>query len=269
MEERLIFLKLGGSLITDKSRPRTPRTEVLARLAREIAGARSRRPEMRLLLGHGSGSFGHVEAKRHGTSAGVRSASEWRGWAEVWSAAGALNRLVVDALRDAGLPAVSFPPSAGVVCRDGRIARYETQPIQVALKHGLVPVVYGDAVVDEARGGAIVSTEDLFFHLAKVVRPDHILLAGIEAGVYADYPHGESVIPELTLDNLGNYINGLRGSAATDVTGGMLSKVTEMLKLAGEVPGLTIRVFAGTSPGAVLDALLQPDAPVGTRLRAN
>jgi len=33
----LTFLKLGGSLITDKTQPRTPRPEVLARLMAEIA----------------------------------------------------------------------------------------------------------------------------------------------------------------------------------------------------------------------------------------
>ena len=33
----LVFLKLGGSLITDKDRPRTPRPDVLARLAASTA----------------------------------------------------------------------------------------------------------------------------------------------------------------------------------------------------------------------------------------
>ena len=35
----LIFLKLGGSLLTDKTRPQALRGDVLARLASEIAGA--------------------------------------------------------------------------------------------------------------------------------------------------------------------------------------------------------------------------------------
>ena len=36
----ILLLKLGGSLITEKARPETPRLEVIARLAREIAAAR-------------------------------------------------------------------------------------------------------------------------------------------------------------------------------------------------------------------------------------
>ena len=79
----LIFLKLGGSLITDKNTPRALRPELLARLMREIAEARAARPGMRIVLGHGSGSFGHVEARRYGTRAGVRTDEDWLRFAEV------------------------------------------------------------------------------------------------------------------------------------------------------------------------------------------
>ncbi len=73
----LVFLKLGGSLITDKKRPHTPRMDVIRRLAREIAAARNIRPDLQLVLGHGSGSFGHIPAEKYGTHQGVKSPSEW------------------------------------------------------------------------------------------------------------------------------------------------------------------------------------------------
>ncbi len=56
----LVFLKFGGSLITDKQRPRAPRPEVLERLAGEIGRALKKRRDIRLVLGNGAGSFGHV-----------------------------------------------------------------------------------------------------------------------------------------------------------------------------------------------------------------
>ena len=59
----LIFLKLGGSLLTDKTRPQALRPDVLGRLAGEIAAALAARPALWLLIGHGSGSFGHVAAR--------------------------------------------------------------------------------------------------------------------------------------------------------------------------------------------------------------
>ena len=55
LPSRLTFLKLGGSLITDKTHPRTPRPESLARLASEIAAALGEDPALALILGHGSG----------------------------------------------------------------------------------------------------------------------------------------------------------------------------------------------------------------------
>lgn len=278
----LIFLKLGGSLITDKTRPRTARPETLARLAGEIAEARRGMGSTRLLIGHGSGSFGHAEAHTHGTAAGVRSPEEWLGFAEVWAAAAALNRLVLDALRQAGLPAISFPPSAAAVARDGEIVSYETRPLQAALDGGLLPIIYGDVVVDEIRGGAVVSTEALIVHVVGARHPlpsatragasplqhkTRILLAGVESGVYADYPSGQTVIRELTPQLARAYGDAFQASGAVDVTGGMRAKVATMLQLVERVPGLTVHIFSGETPGLVRQALLDPEASVGTRLR--
>jgi isopentenyl phosphate kinase len=67
----LVLLKLGGSLITDKTRPYTPRLDKLADLATEIAQALRTHPHLLLILGHGSGSFGHTAAKKYGTKDGL------------------------------------------------------------------------------------------------------------------------------------------------------------------------------------------------------
>ena len=72
----LIFLKLGGSLLTDKTSEETLRPDVLDRLASEICQALALDRCIPLLLGHGSGSFGHVAAAKHGTRKGVSSAAE-------------------------------------------------------------------------------------------------------------------------------------------------------------------------------------------------
>src|SRR5690606_3643969 len=101
---KLIFLKLGGSLITDKTAEEQLRPDVLARLAEEIATARAVQPDLRLVVGHGSGSFGHVAAARYDTRAGVRGPEAWAGFAEVSASAARLNRLVGDALLAASVP---------------------------------------------------------------------------------------------------------------------------------------------------------------------
>jgi len=262
----LFFLKLGGSLITDKNQPRTPRMDVIARLAEEIAAACARNPDLCLIVGNGAGSFGHVPARRFGTRQGVHTPEEWRGFVEVWRDAAALNRLVTDALHAAGLPAMAFPPSASVTARDGQVVAWDLAPIRAALQVGLLPVVQGDVIFDTVRGGTILSTEDLFEHLARHLLPERILLAGIEEGVWADFPACSRLIPEITPSNLPEIASALGSSTATDVTGGMASKVKQSLALVQEIPGLEVFIFSGDRPGLVKDTLI--GASVGTRIRS-
>jgi isopentenyl phosphate kinase len=258
-----LFLKLGGSLITDKNTPRAPRPEALARLMAEIAAAHAAQPGMKLVLGHGSGSFGHVEAKKYGTRSGVRTPADWQGFAEVQHVAGLLNRLVGDAARAAGLPVVNFPPSASGLARDSVIQTISVAPIQSALDHDLIPLVFGDVAFDSARGGTIVSTEDVFRYLAGLLRPERILLAGIEPGVLTRWPDGE-IISEITPATDFAHVSG---SHAADVTGGMASIVAEMLALVQAVPGCSVHIFSGEVAGSVRRALLGEQVP-GTVVKA-
>ena len=253
MNPQVVFLKLGGSLITDKARPETARLEVLTRLAREISEARAERPEMRLLLGHGSGSFGHPAAARYGTRAGARTPEEWRGFQQVWWAAHRLNRHVMDALLQAGLPAVSFPPSSHALCEGGELVELAAEPITRALEAGLLPVVQGDVAFDRTWGATIVSTEQVLGHLAGLLRPARVLLAGAEQGVYARFPAAGEPLQELRDRDLAGLSIG--SAAEADVTGGMAGKVAWGLQLAAELPGTEIRIFSGALAGNLRSAL--------------
>lgn len=261
----LIFLKLGGSLLTDKTATETVRPDVLARLAQEIASARAVRPELRLVIGHGSGSFGHVAAARHGTRAGVSGAAAWAGFAAVSGAAARLNRLVGDALLAAGVPALSLQPSASAVCEDGALVELATAPVQAALAAGLVPLVFGDVAMDRVRGGTIISTEQVLAFLAGHFRPEWLLLAGDTEGVLD--AEGE-VIPHIHPTNFEATAPLLGGSRGTDVTGGMAGKVRAMLALAEALPGTRIRIVSGLVVGRLHSALHDPAQVMGTGIGA-
>jgi len=256
MSTKLVFLKLGGSLITVKSQPHTPRLDVLERLAQEIAHARSQNKGLQILLGHGSGSFGHVPASKYHTRRGVRSNEEWIGFIEVWREATALNHLVIQAFEKAGLPTIVFPPSAAVTTREGKVITWNLDPLLSSLRGGLIPVVYGDVVFDQVLGGTILSTEDLFAHLAPQLHPTQLLFAGIQPGVWLDYPENTTLLPEITSANFPKIVVGLTGSAATDVTGGMLDKVQQILSMIKEVPGSSGSIFSGEMPDNVYHSLL-------------
>ena len=263
---KLVFLKLGGSLITDKLAPRTPRLDVLDRLAGEIQAGLVEHPELKLLLGHGSGSFGHTSGSQYRTREGVSTPEDWQGFTEVWSDAADLNRLVMTALRDAGLPAVAFPPSASILTGNRKIISWELSQIQSALENNLLPVIYGDVVFDESQGGTILSTEDLFVHLAATLRPQRILLAGRDPGVWQDFPECTHLYEELTPSDKKDLGGKVNQSVATDVTGGMGDKVNLMLDLIGTLPNLEALIFSGGEAGHIQRALAG-ESP-GTRLHS-
>lgn len=260
----IVFLKLGGSLITDKDQAHTARPDVITRLAEEIASALSETPGLRLLVGHGSGSFGHIAAQKHHTRDGVQGQAGWLGFADVWREARALNQIIIEGLSAAEVPVVAFPPSAFMLARDGQPAGWHIDGLERALNAGLVPVVNGDAVFDTVRGGTILSTEDVFSALAFTLSPKRILLAGIEMGVYADFPASLQRIDHITSASFASVLKGISGSASVDVTGGMRQKVELMLHLTKQIPGLEALIFSGDIPGNVHNALT--GSVIGTRI---
>ncbi|MDI6770742.1 MAG: isopentenyl phosphate kinase [Anaerolineales bacterium] len=262
---KLTFLKLGGSLITDKTRPYTPRLDKLAELAAQIAAATHLDPRLHLVLGHGSGSFGHAAASQNWPVNSKWEAEDWRGFAEVWYQASALNRLVMDALHNANIPAISFPPSAASQAKAGIIEDWYIKPLKNALEAGILPVIFGDVAFDATLNGTILSTEDLFFTLANHLHPQRILLAGLEKGVWADFPARSKLVNLITPENFGSFSAGMVGAAGMDVTGGMRDKVEQMLRLVEQVAGLEVSIFSGEAPDAIKNALLGMNT--GTLLR--
>jgi len=261
----ITFIKLGGSLITNKLVENSFRADVAARISEEIHGALEVNPDLRLLIGHGSGSFGHVPARRHGTIHGVSTPDQWRGFAEVASIAGELNYLMSKSLYETGVPVWRIQPSASARSRDGIIIEMAVAPIAAALDHALVPLVYGDVCLDEVRGGTIISTETIFFYLAHHLSVSRILLLGDVDGVYDE---NKRVFPSISPSTLPDVEAALGGSAGTDVTGGMETKVRDMVALVASLPHLSIRIMNGQTPDLLRQTLLDQAAP-GTLIHAD
>lgn len=260
-----VYLKLGGSLITDKTRAYTAHTKIIARLAGEVQQALEANSDLRLLIGHGSGSFGHWTAKPYGTRQGVQTLAQWRGYTEVAAAAARLNHIVTDAFLKSGVPILSVQPSASARCHDGTLEYMDTHPVHAALTHGLVPLIYGDVALDDVRGGTIISTEDIFLFMAKELCPSRILLLGEVTGVQDS---DGKMVPHITPSSLSSLNPALAGSAGTDVTGGMKDKVMRMVQLVQRNPETSVHILTGIEPGLLTRALLDADLQVGTRITA-
>lgn len=264
------FVKLGGSVITDKAGREAADLPLIARLAAEVAQARAARPGLRLVLGHGSGSFGHHYAARYGVHRGVPPGGDYAGFARTAAAALRLNRIVVDALLEAGVPALALQPSASLWAAGGQVVAWDTAHIGHALERGLVPVVHGDVAFDAEQGSAIISTEALLAHLAleTELRPGRVVLVGEDAVYTADPRTSPAAarVPLITAANLDAALHGAAGSHAVDVTGGMRSKLELMWRLARANPALEVRLI-GPAPGNLAAVLSGAALDTGTTIR--
>jgi isopentenyl phosphate kinase len=266
----ITFVKFGGSVITDKQGREAPDGPVITRLATEIAAARQARPDVQLVLSHGSGSFGHVYAAQYGVHKGIPANGDWIGFAHTADAAARLNRIVVAALLECKVPALTLQPSTTALAHHGTLQNWETSNITRALAQGLVPLVYGDVAFDTGQGSAIVSTEQLLAYLCRqpALQPRRIVLVG-EAAVYTADPRRDpqaAPIPVIDSSNIANVLHGTGGSHGVDVTGGMHNKISLMWSLVQHLATLEV-VLIGPQPGLLSQSLRGQPPSFGTIIR--
>lgn len=247
----MFIVKLGGSCITDKRKPFTPRLSVIRLLAKQLKG-------FDVVVTHGSGSFGHTPAKKYRTKEGFVSRKSVYGFAAVQDAASRLNRIVVSELLRQGIPAMAFQPSASMVSDKGKIMHWDISAIKEARRKGIVPVIYGDVVVDRTKGCSIASTEELILFLSKKLDAQKIIMCTDVDGVYAD----GKVAREITKKTLGDVKRHLGAAKGADVTGGMAQKVEKALEMA---KNSEVVIINGMKKGNLRKALL--GKKIGTIIR--
>jgi isopentenyl phosphate kinase len=250
MPERVI-VKLGGSVITDKSGTCSVDGRRLAEIAEMIAG----HPGRELLVVHGAGSCGHPEAHRYRIRDGVDRTNR-EGVHVTHASVRSLNDAVVAALRARGVEATGIHPLDACLAENGRIVSFADGPLETMLGLGIVPVLHGDVAMDRARGACIVSGDQLVRYLAVALGMKRIGLATDVPGVLA----GGGVVPELSRATAASIEIGT--SSHTDVTGGMSGKIQELLELADA--GIESEIFHVSRLGDFLDG--KPHG--GTRVRS-
>ena len=253
----LIFVKLGGGLITDKSNPYTVKTKVIKRLSEEIKEVRKDK-KTNLLIGHGGGSFPHTSAKKYKTAQGFINKQSEYGFCVVQNDAAKLNRIIINSLIKTGEKAFSISPSSCCLAQNSRVKEFYLKTINKLLEYNILPVIYGDAVIDIKKGCSILSTEELFVYLAKKLKPKKIIIADKVDGVYTADPFKNKkaeLIPEINKTNWSKIKKYLEGSNGIDVTGGMIHKVEKSIELAKL--GFEVNIINGKKPNYFKKALLE------------
>ncbi len=213
---RTVVAKLGGSVITDKSKPFSYRPDVVSALSEEIASS-----DEKVVVVHGGGSFGHVVAKQHGISSDVTEAPAV-GVAQTRGAMYELNRLVCKTMMEFKLSPYPFSPF-DAVSKAGKapVALW----LKALLKEGLTPVTFGDVTLTPG-GFKVFSGDVIIQELAKILAPERAVYALDVDGVYEE--NSRVIIPELTPSK----IKRMRVPGGGDATGGMRLKLEVAAKIA-------------------------------------
>lgn len=254
MTGKLILIKLGGSLITDKGKPYTAKVAVIKRLVKELKIAWNK--GFRFIVSHGSGSFGHTSAFRYKTAEGIRGKEDVYGLAVVQQDALKINRIVNKIFLDQGLPCLSFIPSSFSLADNKELKRIFVEPIVRALRIDALPLVFGDVILDSKIGCCIFSGETT---LSNIINPltkagfkvAKVIQCGTTDGIYNENGKTISLVGSRSFSHL---TGAIKGSPETDVTGGMRHKLKESLKMAEF--GVDSLIIDGRKKGNLLKAVL-------------
>ena len=246
--KKILLIKFGGSIITDKNTPYKTRPEVIRRLAKELKKIK----DIAILLSHGVGSFAHTSAKEFGGKKGYKS--KW-GIAKVARDAMEINRIVMDILLEEGLPAVSLRPMSMMITDAGKLKNNLFEIVEETLNQGLMPVVYGDVIWDKKWKSTIYSGEttlnEIGIYLSKRgFKVDKIIQVGETNGVYDD--KGKT-IPSISKRNWKSIQQYVFNSRRADVTGAMKHKIENALLIANK--GIKTWITNGIIPNQLFNVL--------------
>lgn len=101
----MIAIKLGGSVITNKSQYKNFNRCQTARLCKEIA-----KSNKEIIIVHGAGSFGHIISKKFSLKDGLQNPKQIFAVAKVQYDVQELSSMITKELIDVGIPSVSIPP---------------------------------------------------------------------------------------------------------------------------------------------------------------
>ncbi|AFZ70587.1 putative archaeal kinase [Caldisphaera lagunensis DSM 15908] len=237
-----VVIKLGGSLITDKSNPHTVNWESLNDVIDQIARFHNKY-DSKIVLVHGGGSFGHYEVERIKKN---KSIIDKVATSEIQESMLTLALAVIKLLVNSGIPASLHP--AHTICNTNNAKNCNYMPIIRDLNNGLIPVTYGDAIFDNE--GKIISGDDLSVEISNIINSDCLFFATDVEGILDEKGN---LIKEVNK----NYKITIINRAQFDVTGGIISKINKAFNSKSS----NIRILSGKK---LFNALIGED--VGTRI---
>jgi isopentenyl phosphate kinase len=250
-----IIVKLGGSVVTYKDTLFKPNISVIDRLVKEILKANIEA----LIVVHGAGSYGHPVAMEYKINDGYKNPDQLIGFSKTRQAMMALNKIIIDAFIEQKLPAVSVQPSAFIVTEKGRIEGFDTTIIRKLLNLKMIPILYGDAVVDKTAGFSIISGDQIINELTVTLRAEKIIFGIDIDGLFTDDPKRNpdaKFVEKITFEELQALLDKIGIAGTIDVTGGMYGKISELIRILEKWDKAVIKIINAKQKNRLFNALI-------------
>lgn len=246
----MFIVKLGGSVITKKTKQCCFRQKVVDNLAKGIKKANKK-----LILVHGAGSFGHIPAKKYRLNEGYNRQDQLHGFSLTHEMVQTLNSLVLRSLHNNSIPAVSISPHSMVKLNDHRLAEMDYNVFEEYLDKQFTPVTFGDVVLDKKLGFSICSGDLLALVLAEYFKPGKVVFVIDEDGLYTANPKinkNAEFIESTTPQELEKFT--ISADEHSDVTRGMEGKI-DMIKNIARL-GIDTVLLNGNKPDRLYNILV-------------
>jgi len=231
MVMQLYILKLGGSVITDKKGNKCiVKKSKLQKIASIISKA-LKKNKFKLIIVHGAGPFGHKIVTDYKIKNGVKTPKQIEGFVKTRESMETLNSSVIDSLIKNKINAFEVQASSCITQNKKKIISFDTKIIERLVELGVVPVLYGDMVIDNSLGASVVSGDAIISFLAKKLNANKVLLGTDVNGIYDSNPmknKNAKLIPEINNKNINSILKKVSQSSSVDVTNGMKGKLKEI-----------------------------------------
>ena len=239
MVNKLTILKLGGSVVTKKSKPLTFNPNAVRSLSKII-----KKFNEPLIIVHGAGSFGHYYAKRYKIS--DKPTNSTKHVVKIRDSMQLLNQKIIKIFHENHVNTFSFSPTS--MYHNRKIPNDWKKILQKSISLNLIPVTFGDVLI--ANNGFYIHSGDLIVHdLCKLLNPKRVIFASNIDGIYQNTEDVTSLIPIIN-----NNKNNLKFSKLHyDVTGGIKTKINQSLKIANL--GIDVQITNGLNTKNLSKAL--------------
>ena len=234
----MILIKLGGSIITNKEKPLSPRKKSIDKIVRAL-----KKIDEPIIVVHGGGSYGHywsVKYNMHAKPANYNIHSV----SVVKNSMVELNKIILDSFLKNKLNPYCLPPTDFIFGNKPIIKK--VKEIEKIAKTNLIPITFGDALWFGKKKSYILSGDKIMSILANILKPRLCVFVLNVDGLYSN-PKTKKLIHELKGKK------PLIIKSSKDVTGGMKRKVDEATKISKN--GMNVFFVNGNKPERIVEAV--------------